>query len=138
MRFLVDTNVVSELRNPARTNPNVRRWAESVEGTDTAISAIVLIELQSGALRVRVSNPGLHVALLRWINDDVRPRYDGRILPVDELVALRCAQLSHPRTPPLNDALIAATALEHDLTIVTRNIADFEPMDVRLLNPWDP
>jgi len=94
------------------------------------------MEIRYGALKVRKANPELASELARWINDDIRTRYTDRIIPVDDRVALQCADLIHPRTRPFADSLIAATALVHDLTIVTRDIGDFEPMGVRLFNPW--
>jgi hypothetical protein len=136
MKFLVDTNVISELRNPARTHPNVRRWADSIQLADSAISSIVLMELELGALQVRRRNPRLHSDLKEWISKSVLLQYGGRILPVDDQVAVRCAQLLYPKTLPLNDAMIAATALVHGLTVVTRNIGDFSRMEVDVLDPW--
>ncbi|MDR3475202.1 MAG: type II toxin-antitoxin system VapC family toxin [Devosia sp.] len=136
MRFLLDTNVISELRKSDKGNQQVWRWASGIDDQESAISAITLMELQYGALLGRTKNSALSGELIRWISESVRPRYEGRILAVDEAVALRCAQLIHPRTRPLNDSLIAATALVHDLIVVTRNVDDFGPMGVRLLNPW--
>ena len=137
MIFLVDTNVVSDLRNTARANSNVRRWAASLDAQDAGISVITLLELQYGARIGSKKNPALAEHLVRWIAEVVRPHYEGRILAIDDRVALKCAELIHPHTRPLNDAFIAATALVHDLTIVTRDVDDFEPMGVRLFNPWD-
>lgn len=136
MRFLFDTNVVSELRRSRKANPTVLKWAAKIDSGDTCISAITLMELRYGALKVRKADPVLANELARWINDDIRTRYTDRIIPVDDRVALQCADLIHPRTRAFADSLIAATALVHDLVVATRNVRDFEPMGVRFFNPW--
>ena len=136
MRFLLDTNLISELRNKPRANPSVQRWAAELNQDDTAISVITLMELQSGPHRVSRHDPVFAAELMRWIAEIVRPQYAGRILAVDEEVALQCAALMHPRTMPFKDALIGATALVQGMTIATRNVRDFSPMGVSLLNPW--
>ncbi len=138
--YLLDTNVVSELRKikSGRANPEVSRWAQSVPVSRLFISAISLMELESGVLLMARRDP-MQAALLRvWMNDHVTPAFAGRVLPVDEAVALRCAQLHVPDPRSERDALIAATALVHGMTVVTRNVADFLPTGVMLFNPWTP
>lgn len=136
--FLLDTNVISELRK-ARTgkaDPRVAAWGRSVAGPSLFLSAIVVQELEIGTLLAERLDP-LQGALLRsWLIDHVLPAFSDRILPVDVAVARRSAALHVPDPRPIRDGLIAATALVHGLTMVTRNTADFEPTGVPLLNPW--
>ena len=134
--FLLDTNVVSELRRRKRAEPRVLAWATSVEPTDLFLSAITLFELQKGALLLRRRDQKQAALLDRWIRTYVLQSFARRILPFDESVAMRCASLHVPNTRPERDAMIAATALVHGLTVATRNVADFVPMGVALLNPW--
>ena len=135
--FLLDTNVVSELRRIRRTDPNVAAWAESVPQEDMFLSAVTILELEMGALRLARRDGDRGLAIQRWIQDRVLPAFADRILVVDTDVARRCAHLHVPNPRPYRDSLIAATALVHSLTVATRNRADFEPMAVPVLNPWD-
>jgi len=135
--FLLDTNVVSELRRTRRTDPNVAAWAESVPQEDTFLSAVTILELELGALRLARRDGDRGRAIHRWIHDRVLPAFADRILAVDTDVARRCAQLHVPNPRPYRDSLIAATALVHGLIVATRNRIDFEIMAVPLLNPWE-
>jgi predicted nucleic acid-binding protein len=135
--FLLDTNVVSELRRARRTDPNVAAWAESVAQGDMFLSSVTILELEMGALRLARRDGDRGRAIQRWIQDRVLPAFAERILVVDTDVARRCAHLHVPNPRPYRDSLIAATALVHRLTVATRNRADFEPMAVPLLNPWE-
>lgn len=135
MRFLLDTNVISDARRPSAIA--VSGWLKTQEPHDLAISAISLVELEYGVLRAECRDPPAGVRLRKWIDGQVRPSFAGRVLSVDESVALRAARLHVPDPAPEMDALIAATALVHDLTLVTRNVRDFQRTGVRLLNPWD-
>jgi len=134
--FLLDTNVVSELRRPARANPGLIAWANGTVPTDLFLSAITLFEIELGAALIGRRDAAQGLALRNWIDLQVMRAFHGRILPVDAEVARRCATLHAPDPRPQGDSLIAATALVHGLTVVTRNIRDFEPMGVPLLNPW--
>ncbi|MGI8841024.1 MAG: type II toxin-antitoxin system VapC family toxin [Caulobacteraceae bacterium] len=135
--FVLDTNVVSELRRPARAHPNVAAWAHGIPASQFYLSAITLLELEVGALRIERRDKPQGAVLRTWIDDQIVARFHGRILPVDSAVAVRCAPLHVPDPRSERDALIAATALTHRMTVVTRNVRDFAAMGVELLNPWD-
>ena len=134
--FLLDTNVLSELRRRDRTDPRVAAWADAVRPHDMFLSAITILEVEAGALMIERRDPAQGAMLRAWIESRVLPAFEGRILPIDTAVARRCARLHVPKTRPERDALIAATALVHDMIVVTRNVADFEPAGVRVFNPW--
>lgn len=138
--FLLDTNVVSELRKvrAGRANPNVAQWADSVDAIDLYISAITVQELEMGVLLAERRDPPQGAIFRSWFDSHVLPAFAGRILPVDTAVAQRCAALHVPNPQPAMDSLIAATALVHGMTLITRNVADFQLSGVTLLNPWDP
>lgn len=136
--YLLDTNVVSELRKAksGKADSNVVAWAASVPPLSLFLSAITILELETGVLLVERRDPAQGGILRIWLNDHVLPAFAGRILAVDTLVAQRCARLHVPDPRADRDALIAATALTHGLTVVTRNVADFAPTGVQILNPW--
>lgn len=136
--FVLDTNVVSELRKAGdgRADANVVRWLSRVEAEAFYVSAITVLELEFGVLRVERRDPAQGSMLRAWLDRQVLPEFKDRILAVDTAVALRCAGLHVPDPRPERDALIAATALVHGMTVVTRNTADFEPLGVRVENPW--
>lgn len=137
--YLIDTNVIAELRKT--TSPKVDRkvlaWASSVSTASLFLSAITVLELETGTLLIERRDPTQGAALRSWLNTHVLPAFSDRILPVDTAVAQRCARLHVPNPRSDRDALIAATALVHGMTIVTRNIKDFIPTGVELLNPWE-
>jgi predicted nucleic acid-binding protein len=135
--FLLDTNVISELRRRHRTHPKVAIWADGVHPSDLFLSAITILEIEAGALLVQRRDETQGAMLRAWIDDQVLPAFAGRIFPVDTPVAQRCARLHVPNSRSERDALIAATALVHRLKVVTRNVKDFSPMGVAVLNPWD-
>ncbi len=138
--FILDTNVVSELRKVrlGRADPNVARWADSVDAADLYLSAITVQELEMGVLLAERRDPPQGAMFRVWFESHVLPAFAGRILPVDAAVAKRSAALHVPDPRPAMDSLIAATALVHGLTVVTRNVADFESCGVLILNPWEP
>jgi toxin FitB len=135
--YLIDTNVLSELRRRDRTDRRVAAWADSVHPADLFLSAITILEIEAGTLMLQRRDKAQGAMLRAWIDERVLPTFETRILPVDTAVALRCARLHVPDPRSERDALIAATALVHDLRLVTRNTADFAPMEVDLLNPWE-
>lgn len=134
--YLLDTNVVSALRRPEKTDPALRQWAESVPLELFYLSAITILEIEIGTGLVARRDKVQGDILRRWIDDQILPAFDGRILTIDTATARQCARLHIPDPRPDRDALIAATALVHGLTVATRNDADFVPMRVPLLNPW--
>ncbi len=136
--YLLDTNVVSELRKApkGRADLGVVAWARSVPATSLYLSVISILELELGVLQLQRRDAAQGAILRTWMAEQVIPAFEGRILPVDVPVALRCAALHVPDRRAERDGLIAATALVHGLTVVTRNSADFESSGVVLLNPW--
>lgn len=134
--YLLDTNLVSELRKATRADAAVRAWAEKTSAGLFWLSTISLLELEIGVLRIARRDASQGERLRIWLDEGVLPRFGERILGVDIAIARRCAALHVPDPRPERDALIAATALVHGLTIATRNVADFEPMGVKLFNPW--
>lgn len=137
--FVLDTNVVSELRKVrlGSANPNIARWADEVNTVDLYLSAITVQELELGILLAERRDPRQGAVLRAWMTGQALPAFAGRILPVDTAVALRSAGLHVPNPRPVRNALIAATALVHGMTVVTRNVADFEGTGVAWLNPWN-
>ena len=136
--FLLDTNVVSELRKVrlGKADPNLARWADEVDPADLYLSVIVVQELEIGIRLAERRDPAQGAIFRAWLEAQVLPAFAGRILPVDIAVALRSAALHVPDPRPVRDALIAATALVHRMTVITRNVADFAPTGVSVLNPW--
>lgn len=136
--FILDTNVVSELRKAktGKTDRNVLAWASSVTSGSLFLSAITVLELETGVLLKERSDPAQGSLLRAWLDDHVLPAFQGRVLPVDTAVALRCAKLHIPDRRSERDTLIAATALVHGMTVVTRNVADFRSSGVAIINPW--
>ncbi|MHB1532813.1 PIN domain-containing protein [Acidithiobacillus sp.] len=137
--FLLDTNVISELRKAGdgKANANVVAWLSSVDATTFYLSPVTLMELELGILRMERRDPAQGAKLRSWMDSHILPEFSERTLPIDAPVALRCARLHVPDPRSDRDALIAATAFVHAMTVVTRNLADFEPTGVPLLNPWD-
>jgi predicted nucleic acid-binding protein len=137
--FILDTNVVSELRKIRlrKADPHVEQWADNVDAGILYLSAITVLELEMGVLLLERKDPRQGAMLRTWLDTRVLPEFNGRIFSVDTAVAQRCARLHVPDPRAERDALIAATALVHGMTVVTRNLADFEATGVPLLNPWN-
>jgi toxin FitB len=136
--YLLDTNVVSELRKgkTGKINRNVSAWAKGVSPPTLFLSAISILELEIGILLIERRERSQAVILRSWMEDHVLPAFNGRILAVDTPVARRCAALHVPTPCSDRDSLIAATAIVHGMTVVTRNVSDFEPTGVTIINPW--
>jgi predicted nucleic acid-binding protein len=135
--YVLDTNVVSHLRRPDKADPNVVAWASSTPVTLHFMSSITLHELERGILSMEHKDAAQGAILRAWMNGQILTRFSGRILPVDIAVAQRCAKLHVPDPKPERDAFIAATALVHGMTVVTRNVDDFKLTGVEVLNPWE-
>jgi toxin FitB len=138
MLYLLDTNVISEMRKvtAGRGEAAVRRWAASVDPSALFLSAITVLQIQTGILLMTRKDRVQGEVLRRWLHGAVLPTFGDRILVVDAEIALRCAALHVPVTVGYYDALIAATAMVHGMTVVTRNVAHFAPMGAAVLNPW--
>ncbi|MCW5714166.1 MAG: type II toxin-antitoxin system VapC family toxin [Bauldia sp.] len=135
--YVLDTNVLSELRRPARAHPAVAAWARSELSASFFLSAITILEIEIGILRIGRRDATTAGMFREWMDTNVLPRFGDRILPIDTSVAVRCASLHVPDPRSERDAFIAATALTHNFTIVTRNTADFAGTGARLVNPWE-
>lgn len=135
--YLLDTNIVSELRKGTKANGNVISWARDVSTSSLFLSVITILEIEAGVLQKERKDPSQGAILRSWLNSHVLPSFSERILNVDVAVAQRCAKLHIPDPRSERDALIAATALVHGLIVVTRNIKDFNETGVELLNPWE-
>ncbi|WP_292436505.1 type II toxin-antitoxin system VapC family toxin [Methylobacter sp.] len=137
--YLLDTNVVSELRKAKsdKADKNVVSWANSVPATSLFLSVISILEIETGLLLVERRDPQQGAVLRSWLNAHVLPAFSERILVIDTAVALCCAKLHVPDPRSDRDAIIAATALVHGMTVVTRNTNDFKQTGVEILNPWE-
>lgn len=138
MMFVLDTNVVSELRKvrQRKANAKVAAWAQRMDAADLFVSVITIMELELGILSIERKDAAQGAILRAWLEQQVLPEFAARTLPVDTAVAQRCARLHVPDKRSERDALIAATALVHGMTLVTRNVVDFQATGVALLNPW--
>jgi len=137
MAYLLDTNVVSELRKRGRANANVKRWQSGQPSWDQWISVISLMEVRIGVVRALKSDPPFARILDEWYRSQLVPAYSGRTLPVDLITAEKRADFEKRRTLSYSDALIAATAATKGLVVATRNISDFEGLGLELVNPWE-
>lgn len=134
--YLLDTNVISELRKP-KANTNVVKWARKIPTSELYLSSITILEIEMGVLSKERKDESQGTALRYWLENVVIPNFHNRTLNVDIKVARTCAQLHVPNRKSERDALIAATALTHNLPVVTRNTKDFKGMNLMLINPWD-
>ncbi len=135
MTYLVDTNVISELRR-RRPDASVVAWRESVSGGSLFLSVLVLGEIRQGIERLRLRDRQQAATLERWLGS-LRSDFGERVLPVSVVVAEAWGRISAPQPLPPVDALLAATALVHGLTLVTREAARLEPTGISVLNPWE-
>lgn len=138
--FLLDTNVISELRKAGdgKADRNVIAWLSASDAARFYLSAITLMELEVGILQAERRDREQGRRLRAWMNGHVLPEFAERILPIDAAIALRCARLHVPDPRSERDGLIAATALVLGMTVVTRNTSDFAETNVPLVNPWIP
>lgn len=137
MSFLLGTNVLSEIRKGARCNTQVREWWSTTETSEIYLSVIVVGEVYRGIDKLMKTNPMLARKFQAWLRSMIR-EYSGRILVFDLEATEIWGRLTSKRTLPLADGLLAATALAHDLTLVTRNTRDIHDTGVRYLNPFNP
>ena len=137
--YLLDTNVISELRkaNSGKANQNVVLWAQGVAASSLYISVITILELETGVLLRERKDPAQGAILRAWLNTHVLPTFTERTIALDTAIAQCCAKLHVPDPRSDRDAIIAATALVHGMTVVTRNVDDFSATGVELLNPWE-
>jgi toxin FitB len=135
--FLLDTNVLSALRRPERADPSLLKFATERLGEGAFVSAVSVMEIEYGALLLAKRDKLQSAMLMEWLEGKLLPEYSSRMLNVTLAVARRCAALHVPNPQSYRDAFIAATALVHGLTLVTRNTRDFTTTGVKLLNPWE-
>jgi predicted nucleic acid-binding protein len=136
--YLLNTNVISELRKGPRGNPQLLKWASEQNESDFYLSVITVLELERGVLRVESRDAAKFAILRRWMTRNILDAFNSRILDVTLPISLRAASLHLPKSKPEADALIAATALVNGLTLVTRNVNDFVGTGVQIVNPWKP
>jgi predicted nucleic acid-binding protein len=137
--FLLDTNIPSEMTRP-RPQPSVIGWLDDADDGQLYFSVVSLGEILKGV--TLVSESKRRRQLQEWLDETLRPWFEGRILPVNQPIAERWGVLAGQcqmkgRPLKVGDGLIAATALEHDLTVVTWNVKDFASLGVTVFNPWD-
>ncbi len=137
--YLLDTNVISELRKAksGKANKRVIEWANSQTSSILFISAITILEIETGILLKQRKDPKQADILQTWLHSHVLTAFSNRILSIDTAVALQCAKLHIPDPRSDRDALIAATAIVHSLTVITRNTSDFLETGCKLINPWN-
>lgn len=137
--YLLDTNIISELKklDSGKIHPQVQRWAYSINLMQTKISVVSITEIRTGILSLARKDQAQAASLDNWFTNRLLPAYRTRTLSVDTEVALICAQLHIPAKRPINDAYIAATAIAHNLTLVTRNVRDFQGLPLILENPFE-
>jgi predicted nucleic acid-binding protein len=137
--YLLDTNVVSELRKVevGTADPRVKAWSDNLDAEAAFLSVITVLELEQGTLLMERRDSRQGAMLRAWLENRTLPQFEGRILSVDLLVARRCATLHVPDPKEDRDSLIAATALVHGMTVVTRNVSHFAHSGVKIFNPWE-
>jgi predicted nucleic acid-binding protein len=136
MAFLLDTNVISELRKRARRDRNVDDWRSNIADREAFVSAVTMMEIRRGILSLRSRDPAQAGVLQEWYETKLKPIFRGNVLSVDLEVAEYCSVLMNRRPRALADALIAATAYVGGLTLATRNVRDFRDCGVDIVDPW--
>ncbi|MFQ3224474.1 MAG: putative nucleic acid-binding protein [Lentimonas sp.] len=136
MPYLLDTNILSELRKGTRCDPNVLKWAQGTQNDRHCISVLSLGEIRKSIETLRRKSPKQCPAFERWLLT-LQTDYEADILPLTDLISDQWGRMMAVRTLPVIDGLLAATALSHGLTVATRNIADFESSGVELVNPFE-
>jgi predicted nucleic acid-binding protein len=134
--FLLDTTTLSDLRNSSRWSPGSARWERTSDLRLSFISTISEFEIQHGIHRVQPNDPKFAAALQNWFDHTLKPAFEKRIIPINSKISHTAAQLTLLPSRDLPNLLIAATALVHDLTVVTRNVKHFQDTGVKILNPW--
>jgi toxin FitB len=136
VNYLIDTNIISEVRKGKRCDPNVASWYEKIEDASLYLSVLVIGEIRKGIERIRLKDPVQATAIENWLVA-VDKAFGERILPVDRAVANEWGRLTASRPLPVIDGLLAATAKIHRMTLVTRNTAEIADLDVHILNPFE-
>ncbi len=138
--YLLDTNVISEFRKikTGKADQNVASWASGVRASTLFLSAITFLELEYGTLLLERHDARQGIVLRAWLEHQVIIAFADRTFPITTTIARVCARLHVPDPRPERDAMIAATALVHSMLVVTRDVADFAPMGVPVINPWQP
>ena len=137
MNYLIDTNIISEVRKGRRCDPNVASWYEKIEDASLYLSVLVIGEIRKGIQRIRPKDTIQTNVIENWLVA-VDKAFGERILPIDRAVANEWGRLNASRPLPVIDGLLAATANIHHMTLVTRNIAEIADLDVQFLNPFEP
>ena len=135
MTYLLDTNVISELRKGDLCDANVTAWYAGVKDTDMYLSVLVLGEMRRGIERIRRRDPQQTAVLELWL-EETALKFAGRILPIDEMIGEAWGRMYYVRNVPVVDGLLAATAMVHDIALVTRNVSDVEGLGARVLDPF--
>ena len=137
--YLLDTNVVSEIRKiqQGKADTHLSAWVRQIPANQMYISAITLLELETGIMRIERKDAAQGTTLRTWLEQQVKLTFRGRILPFDEYTAPICATMHTPDPKPITDSLIAATAKQHGLTVVTRNVKDFTETGIKVFNPFE-
>lgn len=136
--YILDTNVISDLRRASsgKANAGVVSWAAQQKPSSLFISVITVMEIEMGILSIERRDEQQGAMLRTWFDESVRPTFTQRILGLDEQVAIRCARLHVPDRKSERDAIIAATALQYNMVVVTQNEKDFQNTGVEIINPW--
>lgn len=136
MNYLIDTNIISEVRKGARCDANVAAWFDSIDDADIYLSVLVLGEIRKGVERARPADPARARALEKWLTT-LLASFSERILPIDQAVADEWGRIGAKRPVSTVDALLAATAKVHGMTLATRNVSDVADLGADVFNPFE-